>query len=711
LLLLDNFEQVIDAAPLVAGLLGTCPLLKVLVTSRAPLHLRWEHEWPVPPLSLPSAREGDDADLIARSPAVELFVERARAVAPNFCLTGANARIVADICARLDGLPLAIELAAARVKLLPLPALHSRLAQRLTFLNGNWRDAPARHQTLRTAIAWSYDLLDEEEQATFRRLAIFVGGFTLEATEAVARDEALGSRSWVLGAEEAPRGRVPEPSTQNLEPSTYSVIASLLDKNLIQTDSSTAIPAGEARFRMLETIREFGLEQLGATGEFAEIQERHARYFLALAEEGERNMVVQVQADWLDRLNAEHDNLRATLQWCLAAPEWIDAGARLAFALADFWIVRGFYGDGRGWYERVLSLPNREFLSAEARLKVLWKAAFISWRQGDYEAATKLADEGITLGECLNGGTDLLACFAVRGLVATHQSQYQLAHAVFDRGLLVPRKATDERVVAWLLGFSGILACLEGHYQRAQELGDECLEIFRRRGERWGIAMGLDILGAVARRQEQYRLAQSLHEEGLRQSELLGDKGAAAMTLANLGHVARALRDDLTARSRYTESLRIHREVGDRRGASLVLGNLGVLAERRGDLVAARAYLEESLALARAVGDQRLLAGALEHLARMSATRDANPPEPAVSEPSSPAVPMPSSPEAGAGPLTRREREIARLIAQGLTNRAIGDQLIIAERTVDTHVSNILGKLGVETRAQIAAWVVRNRLD
>jgi predicted ATPase/DNA-binding CsgD family transcriptional regulator/transcriptional regulator with XRE-family HTH domain len=805
LLVLDNFEQVSASARLVTDLLASCPALKITVTSREPLHLSWEHVWPVSPLALPSAAEATDHDHIASAPAVMLFVERARASQPDFTLTNESAPIVADICARLDGLPLAIELAAARVSLLPLAAIHARLQQRLQLLTGGPLDAPVRHHTLRAAIAWSYGLLDPADQAAFRRLATFVGGFTIEAADAVYRNEVSA------GDEQPGVGKVLAPNTQRLGPSTHVLdrLQSLIHKSLLRSEVTGR---GEPRFRMLETIREFGLEQLSASGDLDAVQERHARFFVPLAEEADRHSSERVEVDWLDRLEAEHDNLRAVLEWSLAVPDRAEVGARLATALRYLWLIRGHFSIGRAWHERILARADAMALAPPALARVLWAAAQLAQFQGDYEVAASWSDRGIAMRQDLAGASELARCLAVRGLVACQQAEYALAHSVVDRGLELARQIGDEYAFVWLLADASILAYAEGDYTRARSYGEESLRIFRKRRELWGIAMALDTLGRVAMRQGQYRLAQSLHEESLTANQILGFKSSTALSLANLGHVARALGDDDTAHARYRASLQIYREVGDRRRAALMLGNLGLLARRAGDLNRAEDYLSESLATVRAVGDKRLTAVALNHVASLALERGDAPaaaagfaeslhlsatvpdkrgiartlegcasllfttgqPAPALElgtladalldslgarrSPADQAtfealqvrirdalrsaglaaiepVPRgldldrivgralalverpterPSHPvaraDSDAKPLSPREREIAVLIARGLTNRAIAEQLVIAERTADTHVSNILDKLGLETRAQIAAWAAGHRL-
>jgi predicted ATPase/DNA-binding CsgD family transcriptional regulator/transcriptional regulator with XRE-family HTH domain len=790
LLVLDNFEQVLDASALVADLLTSCPALKIVVTSRERLHLSWERVWPVPPLALPS-RTATHSDLADVAPAVALFVERARATTPDFALTAENARLVAEICVRLDGLPLAIELAAARVPLFPLAAIQARLQQRLSLLTDGPRDAPVRHHTLRAAVAWSYGLLNGAEQTVFRRLCIFSGGFTLEAASAVCR-------------EVVPDKAGPRPSVTMVDH-----LQSLLDKNLIRSASSAA---GEARFQILETIREFGLEQLSAHGESDTVQERHARFFLALAEEGHRSMVGRAQGIWLDHLETDYDNLRAALDWSLTAPEGLELGASLASALRMFWIIRGHFSSGRTWLERILARMDGAGFSPELQVRVLSAAAVTAASQGDYETAQSLSDRGIALGESIRGPSDLSICLIEHGFVACIQAQYPLAHATFARGLEVARDTGNERGRGMLLGASGILACVEGEYARARAYGEEGLRILRVCDDLYGIAITLDTLGAVARRQGDYDLARSLYEDGIATSQAIGNRWAIASSLAGLGHVARARGDDVTAAAHYAESLQIHREVGDRRGTALALGNLGVLAARAGDQARALDLLSESLATARAVGNKRIAAAALNQLAGLalargdvpSATADyaeslhlsadvqdkrevaqtlqgcagvlltalrpdaarelclmadsllmslsarRSPADQATfdelrariesalgraeSAPTDPVAPdldldqivghalsllegkrapptyHPVRSEIDAPPLTRREREIAVLIARGLTNRAIAEQLVIAERTADTHVSNILDKLGLATRAQIAAWAVERRL-
>src|SRR6266567_2165773 len=376
LLLLDNFEQILAAAPKLSDLLADCPHLTILVTSRAVLHLRGEHEFPVPPLTLPDFTHLPESEALSQYAAVALFLECARAVKSDFELTPANSRAIAEICIRLDGLPLAIELAAARSKLLPPQALLARLRHRLQVLTSAAQDAPVRQQTLRHALAWSYDLLDAREQRLFRRLSVFVGGCALEAVEGLSTT--LGERpSDVLDG-----------------------VASLMDKSLLQ---HTGQDGEEPRLVMLETIREYGLEALVASGEMERTRQAHASYYLALAEQAELELGGPQQAVWLDRLEREHDNLRAALSWMVEQGETqqsMEMALRLGGALRPFWWGRGHWSEGRTFLERALaaggSFPDPR-IDPSVRAKALIAAANLAFVQSDYEQTEVLCEESLAL--------------------------------------------------------------------------------------------------------------------------------------------------------------------------------------------------------------------------------------------------------------------------------------------------------------------------
>jgi len=365
LLLLDNFEQVLPAGPRVAELLGSCPRLKVLVTSRAALHLRGERELAVAPLAVPDPEHRPPVDALSRFAAVDLFVQRAQAVKAEFTLTSENGPAVAEICRRLDGLPLAIELAAARIKLLSPQAMLARLGRRLPLLTGGARDLPDRQRTLRDTIAWSHDLLDEAEPTLFRRLAVFVGGCTLEAAEAVC--DAAGDLGIVL----------------------LEGVASLVDKSLLRQQDG---PSGEPRFTMLETIREFGLDQLEASGEAEPIRRRHAEYYLQLVPGGEPQRRGPNQIAWLDRLESEHDNLRAALTWALDEGNDVRIGLQLSSALTPFWFVRGHLSEIRR-LEMALAMSDSD--ADPVRAEALRLAAWATRYRNDPVKTVALCEESV----------------------------------------------------------------------------------------------------------------------------------------------------------------------------------------------------------------------------------------------------------------------------------------------------------------------------
>ena len=377
LLLLDNFEQIVSAAPLLVDLLAACPRLVILVTSREVLRLSPEQLFPVPPLALPDLAQRIEQEELAQYAAVSLFLQRAQAIKPDFMLTQANGRAIAELCVRLDGLPLALELAAARIRLLPPQALLARLAQRFQVLTGGSRTLPQRQQTLHNTLQWSYDLLNEEEQRLFRHLSVFVGGCTLEAAEAVC-----GTSS---------------DAAVSMEGSMLDAVASLIDKSLLH---QTEQEGGEPRLAMLETIREFGREALVASGEAEVTQRAHAAYYLALAEEAEPRLTGAGRGRWLERLQCEHENLRAALARLMEHKEW-EAALRLGGALVHFWWMRGYLSEGRTKLARALA-GSRGVVATPLRAKALCAAGTLAARQGDYVQAEILCGESLALFRALD---------------------------------------------------------------------------------------------------------------------------------------------------------------------------------------------------------------------------------------------------------------------------------------------------------------------
>ena len=513
LLVLDNFEQVAAAAPLIATILVAAPRLKIVVTSRAALHLSGEHEWVVQPLELP---DPDDLPPLARLEqyaAIQLFGERARAARADFALTPANVEAVAAICARLDGLPLAIELAAARVKALPPRALLARLSRRLDLLIGGARDLPERQRTLRGAIEWSHNLLDDADQILFRRLAIFVGAGTLEAAEAICD-----------AADDAPLDLL-------------AGLESLTDKSLIRQEER---PDGEVAFRMLETIREYGLERLEECGEAPEIARAHAAYYLTLAEEAAPHLSGRGLREWLDRLGWEHGNLRAALDWSLAgnAPSW---GLRLAVALGGFWEARGFFRSGRRALETALSSATNA--PSGLRARGLNAAGSLARNEGDYRDADRL-----------------------------HRAALDLY-----------RGDDNPRGIATTLEHRCYVARDEADYARARPLHEECLARYEALDDRGGVADIAMSLGWVLIGQGELAAGRALTEQAVATHRAIGDPRGLADGLFHLGGVLLVRGEPEAARTALRESLRHYAELGIMRGIYLCLDMLANGAAARGE--------------------------------------------------------------------------------------------------------------------------------
>jgi predicted ATPase/class 3 adenylate cyclase/Tfp pilus assembly protein PilF len=591
LLVLDNFEQIVAAAPLVAELLATCPRLKCLVTSRVVLRLSGEHEFPVPPLELPDPRHLPAVDTLSQYAAVDLFTQRALAVKPDFRVDNTTAPSVAEICVHLDGLPLAIELAAARIKLFPPQAMLARLGHRLELLRGGARDMPNRHQTLRQAIAWSYDLLEAGEQALFRRLAVFARGCTLEAAEAVCQavhDSAAGPG-------------------QSLE--VLDGVASLLDKSLLRQPEQAS---GEPRFRMLETIREYGLECLTASGEEPAVRRAHADYYLALVEAAEPALTGPEQAIWLERLEAEHDNLRAALRWAEESRE-VEIGLRLAGVVCQFWLIRGHLREGQEWLARLLGLAG-EAPRMVARAKVLAGAGHMAHNLGDYAAARTLFEEGLTLWREIGDQQGTATSLNDLGWVALIQGDCAVARTLSQESLALWREIGDQQGIATSLHNLGWVAYIQGDYPTACSLHQESLSLRQELGDKRGIAYSLTNLGWAVHKQGNYGQATALLEEALALLQEVGAKQLVAFASAILAEVVHDQGDDGRATALYEESLTLYRELGGKSGIAIPLSIFGTIAHTQGDSERARALLEESIALQREIGIKWDMATALNRL-------------------------------------------------------------------------------------------------
>lgn len=544
LLVLDNFEQVVAAAPVVAELLAATSELKVLVTSRIVLRIAAEHEFPVPPLRLPHPQHLPPLEQLTEYAAVRLFIERAQAVKPDFQVTNANAPAVAEICHRLDGLPLAIELAAARSKLLAPQALLARLNRRLTLLTGGARDLPARQQTLRNTIDWSYSLLDEAEQRLFIRLAVFMGGCTLEAVEAIC-------------------------NADDLALDTFEGLASLVDKSLLRQMEGLN---DEPRFVMLETINEYAGERLKQQGDRA-VHRRHADYYVAFAEQAEAELAGAAQGTCLEQLESEHPNLRAALARALEHED-TELGLRLGAALWRFWKMRGHYTEGRRWLDAVLARSKEE---TSSRASALSGSGVLADMQGDYVRANELHQESLALRRKLGDKPGIAASLDNLGVVAQLQNDYVRAAILHEESLALSRELVDKRGMARALNNLGIVAQEQGDIVRMKVYYEESLRLRRELNDKWGIASSLNNLGFAALALGDTKEAQPLFEESLALSREIQDKGGIASSLSNLGGVALSQGDYPKARKYYREGLALFQELEDRYGIAECLEGLAAV--------------------------------------------------------------------------------------------------------------------------------------
>jgi predicted ATPase/class 3 adenylate cyclase len=596
LLLLDNFEHVVSAATQVAELLGACPRLTVLVTSREALHVRVEREFPVPVLALPDPQHLPDLVTLSQYEAVALFIERAQATKPDFQVTNANAPAVAEICVRLDGLPLAIELAAARIKLFPPQALLTRLTRRLHLLTSSLRDAPARQQTLRQTIQWSYDLLPVQEQRVFRHLSIFAGGCELSAVEAIY--EALEVRS----------------------ASALIEVTSLVDKNLLR---QTAQEEEEPRFTMLETIREFGMEALAANLEMEATRQAHALYFFALVEEAARELNGPLTAVWLKRLEREHDNLRAALEWSLEPAQTgsnPDLSLRFGEMLREFWQVRGFYSEGRAFLEQALT--QCKGASTSSRARALSTAAILADWQGDFHREEELLQEALVLYRELGDRRGIALSLQGLAWIASRKGAQIPARQLLEESVALLRELGDKDALAWSLHFLADMLGVQGEYGRANALFEESLAMFRELGNKRGIAANLQqsALLLLATRGDQAAVEARL-EEMLPIHREFGDKNGIASYYWISGLVAFMRGDAVTAQAQIEQCLALFREMEDRWHACWAIAYLGRIKAYQGDVAAALAFYEQSLAVARELNDDWLLAICLEGMASAVATQ------------------------------------------------------------------------------------------
>ncbi len=573
LLLLDNFEHLLPAALDIAALLRACPLLTVLATSRTVLHIAGEHTFEVPPLAVPDLRQLPSETAVEHVPAVALFMRRARAVRPDFALTPALAPTVAEICVRLDGLPLAIELAAARMRLLSAPALLARLDDRFRLLTGGARDLDARQQTLRGALDWSYGLLNETEQRLFARLAVFAGSAALDAVEAVC--DAAG----------------------DLKIDALDGLESLLNKSLLRR---AAVESPDPRVVMLETMRAYAWEQLAARGETEQTRQAHADYYVALAEEAEPHLIGPEQVTWLARLEAEHDNLRAALAWVSERDS--DRLARLTGTLDRFWAMRGHITEGRVWLDIALERAAPE---SPHYARVLRAAGLLAKAQGDYHTARHLFERGIAVYEALGDKRNLASLITVLALLVHEQGDTAYAATLHEQSIGVARELGETHDAAIALSHLAVVKQEQGDYAGALPLHEKSVSILRATGDKKGLAVTLGNQGLLYREMGDIERATALCHEVLDIMQELGDKGSTAIALNNLGDLLHERGDDVRAAETLTESLVLYRELGLRWGFAYALEGLATVSTAVGQPVRAARLFGAATALRASLGMPR----------------------------------------------------------------------------------------------------------
>ena len=755
LLLLDNFEQVAPAAPLLTDLLAACPQLKVLVSSRTRLHVRGEHECVVPPLALPDAKQLADSVALSQYAAVALFLQCAWAIQPEFQVTSTSTRAIAEICVRLEGVPLAIELAAARIKQLPPQALLVQLEHRLSVLTSGPQDAPARQRTLRNTLAWSYDLLNSWERRLLRKLSVFVGGFTLLAAEAVScvpgDGEGAGSASVLDG------------------------VASLIDKSLLY---QTEREGEEPRFSMLEMTREYGQELLALCGETEAARQAHALYYLALVEQAAHAWEGPQHALWLGRLERDHDNLRAAMQWSLEQEEYgnrLEAASRFGEALRSFWQVRGYFREGRTFLEGVLARSEGSLPSL--RVKALNDAVFLAVSQGDHAWGEVLCQENLVRCRELGDGASVARTLYLLGWLALLKGNFAIAHARLSESLELSKEVGDKGGSLVSLFWLGEVVIYQGEYTRARAMFEQTLAMQRELGNKRGIAWSLFHLAWVRFLSASDILAvrSMLTEAGALFKEI-GDMWGIAECSQLLGRLTLQQGDVVTAHALLEQSLTRFRELDNQRGIARSLSQLGDVAAMQQDWAKARMLYEKSLTEVQEASDKIETASCLERLAgvvtaggasltnvlwaaqlwgaaealremmgapippvertaykeRVVAARNTigkrifssywakgrtmTPVQALAAQGKATSLSMdagslpPENISANPAGLTAREVEVLRWVAHGLTDSQVAEQLVISPRTVTSHLSSIYNKLGVTSRAAATRFAVDHQL-
>lgn len=669
LLILDNFEHLTTAATQVEALLTGCPRVTILATSRTPIHLRWEQEFPVDPLELPDLKGTATPHALEQNPAVALFLARARAIRPDFVLAdhGQDARLVAEICHRLDGLPLAIELAAARIRVLSLKAIHERLVGAASpapakLLRATEIDVEARHRTLDEAVAWSYRLLSPQHRTLFRRLGVFSGGCTIEAAQAVCADDRAG--------------------TDVLLDGLHALVEHSLLRQEVQAD-------GQPRFTILQTIREFALQRLRETGEEEAVQRRHATYFLRLVEQAEPHLWDQDQVIWLDRLESELDNLRAALDWCIKRSD-PGLGFRLAGASFRFWDLRGHLSEGRQRLKELLTtFPHR----SPDRVRLLIESAYLAVVQGDFSAPRALLDEACALAQELQDPWSIAFSLLALGVQAAIERDNEQARALMEESIRFARDAHVEIALQVALLYRMQLAHIEGEYGKVEALGQEVEPLLRKQGGTHNLICMLLQLGLTAMMRGNLAPSLRAFRETLQLACELDEKIIMVAAIEGIAWDMHAL--------------------GKTREAARFLGAADALNDSIGGTIPfvlpwrfERARMAEAIR----VGQPEAEFAAAQEEGRAQQPADAI--AEALKAATSTNLPekIRRTAKSGRAALTDRETQVAELVARGLSNGQIAAVLTLSRRTVESHVQNVMNKLRFHARTEIATWVFQHGL-
>jgi predicted ATPase/DNA-binding CsgD family transcriptional regulator len=703
LLVLDNVEQVTAAAPMLVDMAANCPHVKILVTSRTVLHAAGEQEYPVAPLALPDPKGLTDVETLAGYAGVALFLDRAQASKPDFAITPANARAIIDVCNRLDGLPLAIELAARWVKVLAVEQIAARLGDAYTLLIGGGVQAPQRQQTMHSTMDWSYDLLSEQERTLFRRLCVFAGACTLEAAEAICAGGGIEASA------------------------VLTLLSRLMDHSLVHTVERD----GEVRYQLLEVIKQYGRAKLDATGEAPDLCRRHRDWYLRLAGLAEPELVGREQAAWLNRLEAERDDLRAALKWSLEHNE-AQAAAGVAAPLWSFWLLRGYLTEGRRWLDRILA---QLAYGSIWRASVLQADGILTGRLGDTARAVSLLEESLSLWRALGDNKRVAFALNSLGVAAQAYGDYVQATRRFEESLALLRESGDAQATALTLTSLALTTFYLGNRERARSLCEECLALFKAVGDVRGVAAALANLGMMSLEQGDYEHATRLCSDSLALRRGVGDKGGIAHTLAILGRAALGRGKLEQAEHHFIESLAIRWELGEKDGVATALEGLAAVRAARGKahnaarLWGAADALRESsnapvpptdqsfrecvIASVRAQLSEKAFAAAQAEGRRFDPEQNQDRSYQGLlnsAEPSALADPTLPLPPAYPDRLTAREVEVLRLVARGLSDNQAAELLVISPRTVQGHLRSVYDKIGINSRSAATRYALERKL-